>query len=290
MLPLTGMIGWGQINVEGFTPPPGQELQVDFRIASTDYFRTMAIPLVKGRFFSEHDTHEAQQVVIIDENFARRFWMHDNPIGKHVWFDTKKPFTIVGVVGVVKQYGLETEGKIVTYFPHLQQPGEQMYLVAHSGGNAAGLSGAIVREIHAVDPNVAVYEVKTMENRLYNSLARQRFASATLGAFAGFALLLAAVGVYGVMSYVVSQGTHDIGVRVALGAAPAAIVRLVVREGMGLAAAGIVLGLIGSAVLTRADGGAAVRHQCDRRGDVRRSDVVAGVGGLGGDGDSGAAG
>jgi predicted permease len=101
-LPLTGSVGWGEINVEGYTPPPGQELQVDVRVASTHYFRAMDIPLLKGRFFDEHDTKDSRQMAIIDEKFAQRFWPHDDPIGKHLWFDPKKPFTIAGVVGMVQ--------------------------------------------------------------------------------------------------------------------------------------------------------------------------------------------
>src|SRR5215471_88284 len=109
VLPLTGSVGWGSIKVEGYNPPPGQELQVDLRIASTDYFRAMQIPLVQGRFFDEHDTSTAQQVVIIDEKFAQRFWPHESAIGKHLWFDPKKPFTIAGVVGKVKQDSLASD-------------------------------------------------------------------------------------------------------------------------------------------------------------------------------------
>jgi putative ABC transport system permease protein len=191
------------------------------------------------------------QVVIVEEKFAQRFWPHEDPVGKHLWFDPKKPITIVGVVGVVKHYGLDTDGKIATYFPQQQQAGGGMFLVARTSADAAGLAGTVVREIHAVDPNVAVYGIRTMQDRLYDSLARQRFASAMLGVFAVFALVLAAVGVYGVMSYLVAQSTHDIGVRVALGARSGNIVGLVVRQGMELAAIGIAAGLAGAAALTR---------------------------------------
>jgi len=196
-LPLTGGVGWGGINVEGYTPQPGQELQVDLRLASTDYFRAMKIPLLKGRYFDAHDSSDGQQVAIIDEQFAQRFWPRDNPVGKHLWFDPKKPMTIAGVVGMVKQYGLDSGSKIVVYFPHQQQPGNGMYLVARTSSNPADLGNAIVREIHAVDPGVPVYDIRTMQDRLFDSLARQRFATVMLGAFAAFALLLAAVGVYG---------------------------------------------------------------------------------------------
>ena len=251
-LPLTGEVGWGEINVEGYAPPPGQELQVDLRIASTDYFRALDIPLRKGRFFTEHDNSDGQQVAIVDEKFARRFWPNDNPVGKHVWFDhPEKPMTVVGVVGVVKQYGLDNEGKIAVYFPHLQEPANSMYLAARTSSAPAALSVPIVREIHAVDPNVAVYQVRTMQDWLYESLARQRFAALMLGAFAAFALVLAAVGIYGVMSYLVSQSTHEIGLRVALGARPGNIVGLVVRQGMQLAGLGMAAGLAGALALTR---------------------------------------
>jgi predicted permease len=251
VLPLTGAVGWGGINVEGFTPAPGQELQVDLRIASADYFRTMEIPLVKGRFFSRHDTSDVRPVVIVDDRFARRFWPQDNPVGKTVWFDPKKPIIVIGVVGSVRQYGLDNEGKIVAYFPQEQEAGRTMFLVARTASDPAALSGAIVREIHAVDPGVAVYDMRTMNDRLHDALARQRFSSTMLGAFAFFALALAAVGVYGVMSYLVAQSAHDIGVRMALGAQRSSVLWMVVRQGAALAAFGIGAGLVCAAALTR---------------------------------------
>ncbi len=251
-LPLTGMIGWGEINVEGYTPPPGQELQVDLRVASTDYFRTMNIPLRKGRFFTEHDNSDSLPMAIVDEDFARRFWPHDNAVGKHVWFDhSKQPMTIAGVVGVVKQYGLDNQAKIAAYFPQRQKPLSAIYLVARTSSDPAALATAIVRAIHNVDRDVSVYDIRTMRDRLHDSLARQRFSTTMLGAFAAFALLLAAVGVFGVLSYLVSRCTHDIGVRIALGAQPGNIVSLVVRQGMELAAIGIGGGFIGALALTR---------------------------------------
>ncbi len=157
----------------------------------------------------------------------------------------------MGVAGVVKQYGLETDGKIATYFPMQQNPDRGTFLVARTSSDEAGLSAAIVREIHAVDPGAVVYGVRTMQDRLFDSLARQRFSSTMLGAFAAFALLLAAVGLYGVMSYLVTQSTRDIGILVALGARRENILALVVRQGMQLALIGIFAGLAGAAALTR---------------------------------------
>ena len=248
-LPFTSSVGWGSINIEGWTPQPGQELQVDQRAVTVDYFRTMEIPLLKGRSFTTFDTMaNAQLVVAIDEKFAQRFWPNGDAVGKHVWFDPKRPMEIVAVVGTVKQYGLDVDGRIVVYRP---SPGLLQYHVARTSGDPAIVAQSIVRAIHEIDPTIPVFDIQTMNDRMSDSLARQRFATLMLGAFAAFAMLLAIVGVYGVMSYLVSQGTHDIGVRMALGAHTSRIVGMVVRQGMELASVGIVLGLVGAFLLTR---------------------------------------
>jgi predicted permease len=248
-LPFTSSVGWGSINVEGFTPQPGQELQVDLRNATSGYFHTMEIPLVKGRFFSDHDSDSnAQPVVLIDEKFAQRFWPHEDPIGRHVWFDPKKKSMIVGVVGIVKEYGLDVDGRMVVY----NQPGfGGEYLVARTASDPSAVAGAMVREIRAFDPSRPVYDIRTMQDRMSGSMARQRFSAIMLGAFAVFALILASIGVYGVMSYLVTQSRHDIGLMIALGAQRNSILWLVVRQGMELAGIGILVGIVGALALTR---------------------------------------
>jgi ABC-type antimicrobial peptide transport system permease subunit len=148
----------------------------------------------------------------------------------------------------VKQYGLDVDGRIVFYRP---SPGLLQYQVARTSSDPAAAAGAIARAIQEVDPTIPVYDVRTMQDRMHASLARQRFSTLMLGAFAAFALILAVVGVYGVMSYLVTQGTHDIGVRLALGAQRSRIVGMVIRQGMELTGAGIVIGLVGAAALTR---------------------------------------
>jgi putative ABC transport system permease protein len=248
-LPFTSSVGWGFIDVEGFTPPPGQELQVDQRAATADYFQTMRIPLRRGRYFSDVDaTTNAQPVVIIDERFAQRFWPAGDAIGKHVWRDPKRPYTIVGVVGAVKEYGLGIEDRMVLYYPTL---GLMEYQVARTSSDPMSVARAIVNVVHTADPTVPVYDMRTMDDRMRDSLARQRVSTAMLGVFAASALLLAIVGVYGVMSYVVTQSTHDIGVRMALGAQQTAIVSLVLRHGLLLTAAGVAAGLAGAIAVTR---------------------------------------
>jgi putative ABC transport system permease protein len=248
-LPFTSSVGWGSVNVEGWTPQPGQELQVDQRNATADYFRTMGIPLVQGRVFGDADIPaSAEQVVLIDEKFAQRFWPAGDAIGKHLWFDPARKLTIVGVVGTVKQYGLDVEGRPVLYRPTAWAG----YHVARTSSDPAAVGRDMIRKIRAIDPTITVFDVQTMTGRVSASMARQRFSTLMLGTFAVFALVLAIVGVYGVMSHLVAQGAHDIGVRMALGAERGGILRMVLRQGLELTVAGSVIGLLGAAALTRA--------------------------------------
>jgi predicted permease len=248
-LPFTSSVGWGSINVEGWTPAPGQELQVDRRSATVDYFRAMGIPLQQGRFFESRDlSADAQQVCIVDEKFANRFWPNVGAIGKHVWNDPKNQLTVVGVVGTVKQYGLDIDGRMVVYRPALGGG----YQIARTSGDPATVGAAMVRRLHELDPTITVFDIQTMGDRVSGSLARQRFATLMLGAFSVFALILAVVGVYGVLSHLVSQGTRDIGVRIALGAERGRIVWMVLRQSLELTIAGVMAGLAGAWALTRA--------------------------------------
>ncbi|HEY9225673.1 MAG TPA: FtsX-like permease family protein, partial [Gemmatimonadaceae bacterium] len=247
-LPFTSSVGWGTINVEGWTPEPGQELQVDQRGVTTKYFSTMKIPLVAGRFFTDADLPQsAEPVVVIDNKFAQRFWPKGDAIDKHVWFDPARKLRIVGVVGTVKQYGLDVDGRIVVYRPSPNAG----YQVARTTGDPATVTRAMVKKMHELDPSLTVFDVQTMSERMSGSMARQRFATTMLGVFAAFAMLLAVVGIYGVMSHLVAQGSHDIGIRMALGAERQNILLMVLRQGTELTVAGVVAGLLGAVALTR---------------------------------------
>ena len=252
-LPLTPSVGWGGLQIEGYVPPANQpELQVDKRAATPDYFRTMQIPLIAGRFFTPADAGPTMTLAIVDQKMAQRFWPRGDAIGKRVRQGSQGQWlTIVGVVGVVKEYGLDTDTRMVVYFPYAQAAFGTMFLVARTTGDATQLPNPIVDQVHALNSEAPVYDIATMQQRFYDSMARQRFATTMLAVFAGFALLLAAVGVYGVMSFLVTQGTPDIAVRMALGAQREKILALVLGQGMWLAVIGVGLGLAGSLLLTR---------------------------------------
>lgn len=256
-LPMTNAVSWGSMTVEGYAPPPGRpEIQFDLRAVTPDYFRTMQIPLTRGRVFTNFDTTKSEPVVLIDRKMADYFWPHRDPLGKRLRFGggplDKDPWRrIAGVVGTVKQYGLDIDLRMVVYFPHSQFADNSMYLVARSSGDLRAMTSGIIGEIRAVEPNAPIYGVKTMQQRIAESLARQRFSMILLEAFALFALVLAVIGVYGVISYQVEQATRDIGVRMALGARQNDVLALVLGQGAKLAASGTILGLFSAFVLTR---------------------------------------
>jgi predicted permease len=249
----TVALAWEPISIEGYAPNGAQELIIsNVRIVSPDYFRTMRIPLVKGRYFDEHDTRGAMETVIVDEAMAERFWPNEDPIGKRMQRGGSGSWrTVVGVISDAKQYSTEKEPPIAVYYPFEQFAARNMFLVVRTTRDPAGMSEAVTKEIQAVDPEMPVFDVGTMDQRLHDSLARQRFAMFLLGLFAVIASILAAIGIYGVMAYSVNERTHEIGIRLALGAQPANVLQLVIRQALALTSLGIATGLACAFALTR---------------------------------------
>jgi predicted permease len=259
-LPLSQMFAWGPITVEGRVPPAGENfINADMRIASGHYFAAMEIPLLAGRFFNDQDTATSPKVLIIDEYMARQLWPNQDPIGKRIHFggitekitDENPWETVVGVVGRVKQYTLDSDSRIALYLPQTQYATRAMNVVLRTEGDPAALSSAVKGQIQALDSDLPLYNVRTMEQRVEESLARRRFSMLLLVLFACVALVLATIGTYGVMAFLVNQGTREIGIRIALGASQMGIVRLVVLKGMALALCGVAAGLAGAFVLSR---------------------------------------
>jgi predicted permease len=256
ILPLSGSIGWGSITIEGYAAASGQSaIQADQRVASVGYFETMKIPLISGRFFAEQDMKDSLKVAVIDENMARTYWPDADPVGKRLkrgGATSDAPWlTVVGVVASVKQYALDSDSRVSFYTPHEQNPSSTMFVTVRTTGDPRGLAAAVTNEARAMDPNVPVFDVKTMEQRLSESLARRRFAMLALGLFAAVAMLLAAVGIYGVMSYTVAERTREIGICVALGAKTRDVLKLIIGQGMLLAVVGVGIGLVGAVGVTR---------------------------------------
>jgi predicted permease len=272
-IPLTDSYTSGSVFFEDTSIPDIPRLQqlgnlpymeVDQRAATPEYFQAMQIPLVRGRLLNDADDASAPLVAVVDASFAHRFWPHGDAIGRRVAIDTVpnvKPATprwrtIVGVVGHVKHYGLDVEGREQIYFPHRQPlygvfAPRGMTLAVRTSLDPASVTSAIREQVFAIDKGLPLYNIATMDQLVSNSIAQPRLNLSLLVAFAVLALVLAAVGVYGVMAYAVTQRTQEFGIRMALGASSADVLRQVFFEGGRLAALGLGLGLIAALALTR---------------------------------------
>nr|MDQ3805976.1 ADOP family duplicated permease [Acidobacteriota bacterium] len=253
VLPLAGEDSSNFVQIEGRPPlAPGQALRAGRRNVGADYFGALRIQLKSGRAFAASDSAEAPPVVIINEAMARAFFAGEDPLGKRIRTGDKSPWvTVVGVVGDVRHRGLEVDTRPEMFFPHAQTPSRQMTLAVRAAGDPLALVGPVRERVRAVDKDQPVGNVKTMEAWLAESVASRRFSVLLLGVFALIAAVLAAVGIYGVVSYGVAQRTHELGLRIALGARPSDVLRLVIRQGMKMALVGAAVGFAAALALTR---------------------------------------
>jgi putative ABC transport system permease protein len=254
-LPLGGSNTSDSFLVEGIPdPPPGQEFLGRYRNCTPDYFRTMGIPVLKGRAFTDQDKPGSPPVIIVNETMAQKYWPGADPIGKRVRFNaplSEAPWMqVVGVVQDVK-HDLQTPVTTDYYLPHAQDVWSSMVFVARTKGDPQAVASNMRQQVWALDKDQPVYDVRTMEEVRAFSVSLYSFSAGSLGIFAVIALLLAAIGIYGVMSYAVTQRTQEIGIRMALGARAADVLKLIVRNGMSLALLGVVAGLAGAFALTR---------------------------------------
>jgi len=245
-----------RVNVEGDPIPPlGQELEANIRTVSEDYFRALGVPMISGRMFDTRDKADGQQVVIIGKTMADRIFSGRDPVGRRLKYAGVEapPLSIVGVVADVKITGLDQETRPVIYYPFRQNAAPFANLVVRTSSDPASLAGSIRNEIRSLEPAAAIFNVQAMPELIASSPAAfmRRFPATLIGVFAGLALLLSSIGIYGVVSYSVSQQTHYIGVRMALGARASDILKLILKQGLIIALAGIALGSLGAYILMR---------------------------------------
>ena len=229
--------------VDDAHPGPDEEI----RLVSPDYFRALEMPLVKGRFFTSADKLDAPPVVIINRALAERYWPNDDALGKRMQLPTREGpvwANIVGIVGDIHHRGLDQPVKPEFYVPLLQAPYPSVILTVRSAQDATSLTSALRSTVQAIDPTLPVAHVRTLQQVIADSVAPRRLSVVLLSVFAGIALVLASVGIYGVMSFLVVQRTHEIGVRMALGAQRSDVLRLIIARAGILIGAGTLLGLI----------------------------------------------
>jgi len=254
-LPFNGPHSGTRIQIEGEpVRPPGQELHTGICVTDLNYFQAMQIPLKRGRLFTEQEAREMRHVVVVNEEFVRTNLPGQDPLGKRVTINMKDedvPTEIIGVVGDTKHLGLDSENEEMAYWPHPELVYSSMTMVIRTKGEATSIAPAAREVIRNIDPEQPIGEVNTMEGLLATSVARSRFNTVLLGVFSLVALVMAAVGIYGVMSYSVQQRTHEIGLRMALGAQQGDVLRLVIKQGIILGLIGVGTGLLVSFGLTR---------------------------------------